>query len=153
MAHIPRIVPPRCSSESSWLRAGRVWVGTRPPQVVYAAAEVVCRTRRWVVVLVCMIRVPLLWGVLCYTTVNSVYIRTKSYDSPDFNICLQPLAQSILRFRMLKRQIGAEQKRWRNCSALDCVRFCFFDYISEKGPFFNLQTSINSIRNTLILSK
>ena len=49
-SHILRIVCPRCRTESSWLRAGRVWACTRPPQSVYAAAEQVCRVR--VVVLV-----------------------------------------------------------------------------------------------------
>ena len=43
MAHIHRIVRPRCRTESSWLRAGRVWACTRPLQYVHAAAEVVCR--------------------------------------------------------------------------------------------------------------
>ena len=42
--------PPRCRTESSWLRAGRVWACTRPLQSVHAAAELVCRGR--VVVLV-----------------------------------------------------------------------------------------------------
>ena len=43
MVHIHRIVPPRCRSESSWLRAGRVWACTRPLQSVYAAAGLVYR--------------------------------------------------------------------------------------------------------------
>ena len=43
MARIHRIVPPRCRSESSLLRAGRVWACTRPLQSVYAAAELACR--------------------------------------------------------------------------------------------------------------
>ena len=50
MAHIHRIVRPRCRTESSWLRVGRVWACTRPLQPVCAAAERVCRGR--VVVLV-----------------------------------------------------------------------------------------------------
>ena len=50
MVHIHRIVPPRCRSESSWLRAGRVWACTRPLQSVYATAGLVYR--RFVVVLV-----------------------------------------------------------------------------------------------------
>ena len=49
-SHIPRIVRPRCRTENSWLRAGRVWACTRPLQSVYAAAELMCRGR--VVVLV-----------------------------------------------------------------------------------------------------
>ena len=49
-SHIHRIVRPRCRTESSWLRVGRVWACTRPLQSVYAAAELVCRGR--VVVLV-----------------------------------------------------------------------------------------------------
>ena len=49
-SHIHRIVRPRCRTESSWLRAGRVWACTRPLQSVHAAAELVCRGR--VVVLV-----------------------------------------------------------------------------------------------------
>ena len=32
MAHIARIVPPRCRSENSWLGAGRVWICRRPLQ-------------------------------------------------------------------------------------------------------------------------
>ena len=50
MAHIHRIVPLRCRSDTSWRgwRAGRVWACTRPLQSLYAAAELVCR--RWVVV-------------------------------------------------------------------------------------------------------
>ena len=44
-SHIHRIVPPRCRTESSWLRAGRVWACTRPFQSVYAAPERVCRGR------------------------------------------------------------------------------------------------------------
>ena len=43
MAHIHRIVPPRCRSETSRLRVGRVWARTRPFQSVYATAELVCR--------------------------------------------------------------------------------------------------------------
>ena len=35
--------PPRCRSESSWLRAGRVWACTRPLQSVRATAEPECR--------------------------------------------------------------------------------------------------------------
>ena len=35
--------PPRCRTESSRLRAGRVWACTRPLQSVYAAADLVCR--------------------------------------------------------------------------------------------------------------
>ena len=66
MDHIHRIVYPRCCSESSWVRAGRVWACTRPLQSVYAAAELVCRRR--VVVLVPMSRVLLLWDVLHYGT-------------------------------------------------------------------------------------
>ena len=58
MAHIHRIVRPRCRRNSSWLRAGQVWACTRPLQSVHAAAELVCRRR--VVVLVCMSRVVLL---------------------------------------------------------------------------------------------
>ena len=42
-SHIHRIVRPRCRTESSWLRAGRVWACTRPLQSVHAAAELVCR--------------------------------------------------------------------------------------------------------------
>ena len=49
-SHIHRIFRPRCRTESSWLRAGRVWACTRPLQSVHAAAELVCRGR--VVVLV-----------------------------------------------------------------------------------------------------
>ena len=49
-SHIHRIVRPRCRTESSWLRAGRMWACTRPLQSVHAAAELVCRGR--VVVLV-----------------------------------------------------------------------------------------------------
>ena len=49
-SHIHRIVRPRCRTESSWLRAGRVWACTGPLQSVHAAAELVCRGR--VVVLV-----------------------------------------------------------------------------------------------------
>ena len=33
-SHIHRIVRPRCRTESSWLRAGRVWACTRPLQSV-----------------------------------------------------------------------------------------------------------------------
>ena len=44
-SHIHRIVRPRCRTESSWLRAGRVWACTRPLQSVHAAAELVCRGR------------------------------------------------------------------------------------------------------------
>ena len=44
-SHIHRIVPPRCRTESSLLRAGRVWACTRPLQSVHAAAELVCRRR------------------------------------------------------------------------------------------------------------
>ena len=43
IAHIHRIVLPRCRSKTSWLRAGRVWACTRPLQSVYAVAELVCR--------------------------------------------------------------------------------------------------------------
>ena len=39
MAHIHRIVPPRCRSETSWLRAGRVWACTRPLQSVCAVCS------------------------------------------------------------------------------------------------------------------
>ena len=49
-SHIHRIVRPRCRTESSWLRAGRVWDCTRPLKSVHAAAELVCLGR--VVVLV-----------------------------------------------------------------------------------------------------
>ena len=49
-SHINRIVRPRCRTESSWMRAGRVWTCTRPLQSVHVAAELVCRGR--VVVLV-----------------------------------------------------------------------------------------------------
>ena len=42
-SHIHRIVRPRCRTESSWLRAGRVWACTRPLQSVHAAVELVCR--------------------------------------------------------------------------------------------------------------
>ena len=51
-SHIHRIVRPRCRTESSWLRAGRVWACARPLQSVQAAAaaELACRGR--VVVLV-----------------------------------------------------------------------------------------------------
>ena len=52
MAHIHRIVRPRCRSESSWLTVERVWACTRPLQSVHAAAELVCR-RRIVVSCVC----------------------------------------------------------------------------------------------------
>ena len=38
-SHIHRIVRPRCRTESSRLRAGRVWACTRPLQSVHAAAE------------------------------------------------------------------------------------------------------------------
>ena len=44
-SHIHRIAPPRCRTESSWLRAGRAWTCTRPLQSVHAAAELVCRGR------------------------------------------------------------------------------------------------------------
>ena len=44
-SHIHRIVRRRCRTESSWLRAGRVWACTRPLQSVHAAAELVCRRR------------------------------------------------------------------------------------------------------------
>ena len=37
--------PPRCRTESSWLRAGRMWACTRPLQSVHAATELVCRGR------------------------------------------------------------------------------------------------------------
>ena len=43
MAHIHRIVPPRGLSDTSCLRAGRVWGCTRRLRSVYAAAELVCR--------------------------------------------------------------------------------------------------------------
>ena len=36
-SHIHRIVRPRCRTESSWLRAGRVWACTRPLQSMHAA--------------------------------------------------------------------------------------------------------------------
>ena len=49
-SHIHRIVRPRCRTERSWLRAGRVWACTRPFQSVLAAAHLVSRGR--VVVLV-----------------------------------------------------------------------------------------------------
>ena len=42
-SHIHRILRPRCRTESSWRRAGRVWACTRPLQSVHAAAELVCR--------------------------------------------------------------------------------------------------------------
>ena len=51
-SHIHRIVRPRCRTESSGLRAGRVWACTQPLQSVHAAAELVCHGR--VVVLVSM---------------------------------------------------------------------------------------------------
>ena len=51
-SYIHGIVRPRCRTESSWLRDGRVWACTRPLQSVPAAAELVCRGR--VVVLVSM---------------------------------------------------------------------------------------------------
>ena len=51
-SHIYRIVRPRCRTESSWLRAGRVWACKRPLQSVHAAAELVCRGRDVVLVLV-----------------------------------------------------------------------------------------------------
>ena len=51
MAHIHRIVRHRCRTESSWLRAGRVWARTRPLQSGHAAAELVCRGRVVIVVL------------------------------------------------------------------------------------------------------
>ena len=38
-SHIHRIVRSRCRTESSWLRAGRVWACTRPLQSVHAAAD------------------------------------------------------------------------------------------------------------------
>ena len=49
-SHIHRIVRPRCRTESSWLRAGRVWACTRPLQSVHAEAELVCRGRVLVLV-------------------------------------------------------------------------------------------------------
>ena len=49
-SHIHRIVRPRCRTESSWLRAGRVWGCARPLQSVHAAAELVCRGRLVVLV-------------------------------------------------------------------------------------------------------
>ena len=42
-SHIHPIVRPRCRTESSWLRAGRVWTFAQPLQSVHAAAELVCR--------------------------------------------------------------------------------------------------------------
>ena len=44
-SRIHRIVRPRCRTESSWLRAGRVWACARPLQSVHAAAELVCLGR------------------------------------------------------------------------------------------------------------
>ena len=49
-SHIHRIVRPRCLTESSWLRAGRMWACTRPLQSVHAAAELVCLGRVVVIV-------------------------------------------------------------------------------------------------------
>ena len=57
IAHIHRVFRPRCRTESSWLRAGRVWACTRPLRSVHAAAELVCRRRD---VLVRVSRVQLL---------------------------------------------------------------------------------------------
>ena len=44
-SHNHHIGPFRFRTESSWLRAGRVWDCTRPPQSVHATAELVCRVR------------------------------------------------------------------------------------------------------------
>ena len=49
-SHIHRIVRPRCCTESSWLRTGRVWACTRPLHSAHAEAELVGRGR--VVILV-----------------------------------------------------------------------------------------------------
>ena len=44
-SHVPRIVRPRCCTESFWLRAGRKWACTRPLRSVHATAKLVCRGR------------------------------------------------------------------------------------------------------------
>ena len=52
MAHIHRVVPPRSRSETSWLRAWRVWACTRPLESLCATAGLVA---------------AVVWGVWCVT--------------------------------------------------------------------------------------
>ena len=93
MAHIHRIVRPRCRSESSWLRAGRVWACTRPLHSVYAAAELVCRRRATAAVG----RVILLYNRVAYKSfINTSYL----------NLCVQPLALTILKLGMIEVDVS-----------------------------------------------
>ena len=92
-SHIHRIVRPRCRTESSWLRAGRVWACTRPLHSVYAAAELVCRRRATAAVG----RVILLYNRVAYKSfINTSYL----------NLCVQPLALTILKLGMIEVDVS-----------------------------------------------
>ena len=70
------------------------------------------------------------------------------YNKPDFNLCLQPLAFSILNFRLPKVAVWISWKRvWWKCSALDRIRLCLLP------PFFNLKKTCitNGLRRKHIL--
>ena len=105
-SYIHRIVRPRCRTERSWMRAGRVWACTRPLQSVHAAAELVCRGRA--VVLVCSVVSTAAVGraILGYCIIvlhvnpdptRYQVTRYLWYDRTYMNLYLQPLALVILK--------------------------------------------------------
>ena len=102
MAHIHRIVSPRCRSEK-FLAEDRASVGfVRDRFSLHAAAELVCRGR--VVVLLCMIRVLLLWGVLCVALLYIVYLvyNIKGIQCKNrsvFNFILYVVARNNLKLK------------------------------------------------------
>ena len=69
---------PPCRTESSWLRAGRVWACTRQLQSVHEAAELVCRER--VVVLGSTSWVLLVWDGLYLICVIGLHINRIRYQ-------------------------------------------------------------------------
>ena len=87
-SHVHRIVRPLCRTESSWLRAGRVWACMRPLQSVRGAAELVWCGR--VVVLVSYVmstaavgraRLPGTEYIYIYNYI-CIYVACKSYQVP-----------------------------------------------------------------------
>ena len=103
-SHIHRIVRPRCRTESSWLRAGRVWACTQPLQFVHATAELVYRGR--VIVLVSYVMSTAAVGrvILYYSCIrvphvnpNPTRYQVVTYNRSDLNLCLQPVALIILK--------------------------------------------------------
>ena len=77
-SHIHRILRPRCRTESSWRKAGRVWACRRPLQSVHAAAELVYRGR--VVVLVSYVMsTAACCGTCLYYFIRALHINPISY--------------------------------------------------------------------------